>query len=104
MKVGGLMILLLPDMEICQCEICQGEQQREYRKKVGQSARYWTLEDFKETKKGNPTHRVNVGKKFMTTLLQKFKEKNELDYDIVQMDTIPHDKSCSIDFVIKKLK
>lgn len=103
-KIDGLMILLLPDMEICECNICQGEQQRTYREKIKQSARYWTLEDFEKTNKGNPTHRTNVGKKFMTDMLQKFKEKNELDYDMLQQDTIPHDKSCSIDFVIKKLK
>ena len=103
LKVDGLMILLLPDMEKCDCEICQSEDQKKLRAVQGMTARYWTLEDFNSTGKGNPTHKVNVGKKFITTLLQGFKEKNEMDYEILQMDTIPHNVSCSIDFVIKKL-
>jgi len=103
LKVGGLLISLLPDMEICNCELCQSEEQKEYRKNNKQSARYWTLEDYKETDKGNPAHKTNVGKKFMTDMLQKFKEKDQLNYEMIQMDTIPHNKGCSIDFVIKKL-
>jgi len=104
LKVNGLMILLLPDMEICDCEICKSGQQKEYREKQKMSARYWTLEDYKKTNKGNPTHRTNVGKKFMTDLLQNFREKDKIDYEILQEDTVPHDKGCSIDFVIKKIK
>jgi SAM-dependent methyltransferase len=102
-KKDGLMILLLPDMEICDCEICTSEARKEYMKKSKLSARYWTLEDRKKHKIGNPSHKTNVGKKFMTNMLQGLKEKGRLDYDILQMDTIPHDKDCSIDFVIKKL-
>lgn len=103
LKVGGVMILLLPDMEVCDCDICQSEEQRELRKKQGMSARYWTLDDYKKTGKGNPTHRTNVGKQFMTDMLQALREKDKIKYEVLQMDTIPHNKSCSIDFVIKKL-
>ena len=104
LKKGGLMILLLPDMEICDCDICNSEAQKEYRKKIGTTARYWTLEDHKKTKKGNPSHRTDVGKKFMTAMLEGMKEKSMLKCEVIQMDTIPHDKSCSVDIVIKKVK
>lgn len=103
LKVGGLMILFLPDMEPCDCKLCQSPEQKELRKAQGMSARYWTLEDYKNTGKGNPSHRTNVGKQFMTDMLQMFAEKNQIKYEILQMDTIPHNESCSIDFVIKKL-
>ncbi len=103
LKVDGLMILLLPDMEVCDCEVCNTEAQKEYRKTAGMSARYQTLEDHKKNNKGNPSHRTNVGKKFMTAMLEDMKEKSKLKCEILQMDTIPHDKSCSVDFVIKKM-
>ena len=103
-KYGGLMILLLPDMEICDCEICQSEDQKKLRVHQGMSARYWTLEDYKNTGRGNPSHKTNVGKKYIDKLLQSFKEKNIIDYKVLQQDTIPHNLSCSIDFVIQKLK
>lgn len=82
LKVGGLMLLLLPDMENCDCDSCKGDSRYS---KVGEG--------------GNPSHRTNVGKKFMTEMLEKLELKNE----ILQVDTIPHTDSCSIDFVIKKL-
>lgn len=102
LKKNGLMILLLPDMEICNCELCKSEDQQRLKINQGMSARYWTLEDYEKTGKGNPSHRTNVGKKFINDMLQKFKEKHELDYEIIQQDTIPHNVSCTIDFVIKK--
>ena len=86
LKKGGLMLLLLPDMENCKCDHCKGD------------SRYAKVEDG-----GNPSHRTNVGKKFMTDMLQSFMEKGDLKYEILQQDSIPHTKSCSIDFVIKKL-
>lgn len=104
LKLNGFMILLLPDMEVCDCDICKTTQQVNYRKSQGMSARYWTLEDHINNQKGNPSHKTNVGKKFMTLLLQNLKEKDKINYEIVQVDTIPHDKSCSVDLVIKKLK
>lgn len=103
-KINGLMILLLPDMEPCECELCKSEQQIEYRNHQGMSARYWTLEDYQKTGKGNPAHKTNVGKKFINVLLQDLKEHGDFDYQILQQDTIPHNVSCSVDFVIKKLK
>jgi len=103
LKKDGLMILLLPDMEVCNCDLCQLDQQKELREKQGMSARYWTLEDFNRHGKGNPAHKTNVGKKFMTDMLQALKEKDKINYKMIQMDTIPHNFSCSIDFVIQKL-
>jgi SAM-dependent methyltransferase len=98
-KPDGYMILLLPDMEKCDCEICKSEAVQEYRKKAGMSARYWTIEDYDQTGKGNPSHRTNVGKKYMHSLLSKI----GVNYEIAQVDTLPHDKTCTVDFVIKKI-
>ena len=88
-KKDGLMLLLLPDMEPCKCEHCKDKKNQ---------VRYPTVEMG-----GNPSHRTNVGKKFMTDMLQKFKEKSKINYEILQADSIPHNETCSIDFVIKKL-
>jgi predicted SAM-dependent methyltransferase len=79
-KVGGLILLLLPDMEICECQFCKG------------TTRYPTVEAG-----GNPSHRTNVGKRYITEMLRP------LDCKIEQIDTIPHNESCSIDFVIRKV-
>jgi len=92
LKTNGLMILLLPDMEICNCGFCKGK------------TRYPTIEDYEKTGKGNPSHRTNVGKKFIEGLLQDLKEHGVIDYNMLQCDTIPHNESCSIDFVIEKIK
>jgi hypothetical protein len=54
---------------------------------------YPTVEDG-----GNPSHRVNVGVPFINGILPKLKGLN-----LVQMDTIPHDKSCTLDVVFKKV-
>lgn len=86
LKTNGMMLLLLPDMENCDCEYCNGD------------SRYKKVEDG-----GNPSHRTNVGKKFMTDMLQGLKEKGKIDYEILQQDTIPHNESCSVDFVIRKI-
>ena len=37
-------------------------------------------------------------------LVATFDQKDLIKYEILQIDTIPHNVSCSIDFVIKKLK
>ena len=58
-----------------------------------QGGRYWTVEEG-----GNPSHRVNVGKPF----IDKIKERLS-NLEIVQVDTIPHDRSCTIDVVFKKI-
>lgn len=87
LKIGGYMLLLLPDMEKCDCQFCNGK------------TRYATIEDYKANGVGNPSHRTNVGKKYITSML----EKSGLSYKIEQIDTIPHYVSCSIDFVIKKV-
>jgi predicted SAM-dependent methyltransferase len=89
LKVGGKMLLLLPDMEKCECEFCNG--------KEGQ-VRYPTVEMG-----GNPSHRTNVGKKYINSLLQSFAEKGEIKYKMLQMDTIPHNETSSIDFAIEKI-
>ena len=77
LKKDGLMLLLLPDME---------------------NDRYPKVGDVK----GNPSHKTNVGKEFIHKMLQELKEKGKINYEIMQEDTIPHNESCSIDFVIKK--
>jgi len=78
-KPNGLMILLLPDM---------------------QSGRYPKCSD----PKGNPSHRTDTGKAFMEGMLQGLMERGKIKYKMEQIDTIPHDKSSSIDFVIRKIK
>lgn len=88
LKIDGLMLLLLPDMELCDCEFCKGK------------SRYPRVED----PNGNPSHRTNVGKKFMTEMLTSLKEKENIHYEVLQIDTIPHNATSSIDFVIKKIK
>lgn len=74
LKPNGLMLLLLPDME-------NGRYP-----KVGEPT-------------GNPAHRTNVGNDYIRRLLKDLNFKHEF----VQCDTLPHDKTCTIDFVIKKL-
>jgi predicted SAM-dependent methyltransferase len=78
LKVGGMMLLLLPDME-------NGRYP-----KVGEP-------------NGNPSHRSNVGKNYVLSMLDGFKKRGLLNYDMVQCDTIPHNTSSSIDFAIKRL-
>jgi SAM-dependent methyltransferase len=48
---------------------------------------------------GNPSHRVDVGAGFINENLPEL----EL-LELVQLDTIPHDKSCTIDVVMKRVK
>lgn len=73
LKIGGKMILMLPDME---------------------AGRYPKVED----PKGNPSHRTNVGKKYIIDMLDNL----DIEYDMKQCDTLDHKKTCSIDFVIEK--
>jgi predicted SAM-dependent methyltransferase len=77
LKLDGLMLLLLPDIEAGRY------------KKVGEPG-------------GNPSHKTNVGKNFMNNMLKTMKERGQLKYEMLQEDTIPHNECCSIDFVIKK--
>lgn len=91
-KVGGRLLLLLPDMEKCDCEHCKGK------------SRYASVEDYQRTGVGNPSHRTNVGKKYITTILTDLKNCGKLNYKIDQIDTIPHNESCSFDVAIVKLK
>jgi predicted SAM-dependent methyltransferase len=76
LKPNGLMLLLLPDME---------------------GGRYPKVEQG-----GNPSHRVNTGKNFILTMLETLKDKDMIEYEVLQCDTIPHNESSSIDFVIRK--
>lgn len=55
--------------------------------------RYSTVEEG-----GNPSHRVNVGVQFIMGIVPKLK-----GLKLVQIDTIPHDKSCTLDVVFKKV-
>lgn len=77
LKVGGLMLLLLPDM---------------------QGGRYPTVEQG-----GNPSHRTNVGKEYIHGMLEKLAGLERIKYRILQEDTVSHNESSSIDFVIQKL-
>lgn len=77
LKPDGFMILLLPDME---------------------GGRYAKVGE----PNGNPSHRSNVGKNFMLNVLEKLKAEKSIDYEVVQVDTIPHNVSCTVDIVIQK--
>lgn len=79
LKKGGIMILLLPDM---------------------QGGRYPKVGD----PLGNPSHKTDVGKEFMNNMLNTLKESGHIDYEMLQEDTFPHNETCTIDFVIKKEK
>lgn len=58
-----------------------------------QGGRYATVEEG-----GNPSHRVNVGKSFVENIASRLPLLK-----LVQIDTIPHDKSCTIDVVFQRL-
>lgn len=77
LKPDGLMLLLLPDME---------------------SGRYPKVDD----PRGNPSHRTNTGKEFIVSMLEGLRKDAKLEYQILQIDTIPHNESSSIDVVIQK--
>jgi len=72
LKSGGFLILILPDMEM---------------------GRYPKVEE-----EGNPSHRINVGKKFINHISTRLPM-----YELIQLDTIPHNKSCSIDAVFRRV-
>jgi predicted SAM-dependent methyltransferase len=86
-KPYGMMILLLPDMNNCNCVFCKGKSRYP---KVGEA-------------NGNPSHKTNITKKYIHDMLQSFAERNKIKYKILQEDTIPHNESCTIDFVIQKM-
>lgn len=75
LKIGGYIILLLPDM-------------------LG--GRYPTVEEG-----GNPSHKVNMGVAFFNSILGDLWAN---DLNIVQMDTIPHESGCSFDVVLRKIR
>ena len=78
LKPNGLMLLLLPDIE---------------------GGRYPKV----GAPNGNPSHRTNVGKDYIIAMLNSLQEKGLIGkYSILQCDTIPHNESNSIDFVIRK--
>jgi predicted SAM-dependent methyltransferase len=76
-KVDGLMILLLPDI---------------------QGGRYPKASD----PDGNPSHRTDVGRAYIEAMLKDMDEKGKIKYIMEQVDTIPRNESCSIDFVVRK--
>jgi predicted SAM-dependent methyltransferase len=100
LKPNGYMLLLLPDMEACSCEYCQSEPAQKARAKEKRSARYWTIEDYEQHHAGNPSHKTNVGKSYIIRMLDSL----DLKYKLIQCDTLPHDKTCTIDFVIQKIE
>lgn len=75
LKGRGYIVLLIPDMEGC---------------------RYPKVDD----PSGNPSHRVNVGKSFFEKISKSQQLENILK--IVQIDTIPHEKSCTMDVVFRR--
>lgn len=78
LKPNGFMILLLPDME---------------------NGRYPRCDD----PQGNPSHRTDVGLGFIKGMLKTLNHSMRILYNIVQADTIPHNESCTVDIVIRKL-
>lgn len=58
-----------------------------------QGGRYATVEDG-----GNPSHRVNVGRVFIGNIMSRLPLLK-----LVQIDTIPHEQSCTIDVVFERL-
>ena len=46
---------------------------------------------------GNPSHQVDVGKEFIESICEFLPKLN-----LVQLDTIPHNKGCTIDVVFRK--
>jgi predicted SAM-dependent methyltransferase len=74
LKKGGLMVLLLPDIE-------GGRYPR-----AGQPG-------------ANPSHHTDVGPAWLLAMLRK----SGLAHEIVQIDTVPHDSSCTFDAVIRRL-
>lgn len=87
LKVSGYMLLLLPDMANCDCQHCKGKSRYP---KVGEP-------------NSNPSHKTNITKKYINDMLNSFLERNKIKYKILQEDTIPHNESCSIDYVIQKM-
>ena len=77
LKPDGLMLLLLPDME---------------------TGRYPAVDD----PRGNPSHRTNTGKNFVLSMLETLRNEARIEYEVLQIDTIPHNESSSIDVVVKK--
>ncbi len=77
LKPDGLMLLLLPDME---------------------GGRYPKVNE----PNGNPSHRTDTGKNFIESMMESLRNAALLDYEILQIDTIPHNESSSIDVVIRK--
>jgi len=59
-----------------------------------QGGRYATVEEG-----GNPSHQVNVGKPFIQNIMTRLPLLK-----LVQIDTIPHDRSCTIDVVFQRLR
>lgn len=57
-----------------------------------QGGRYATVEEG-----GNPSHQVNVGRDFIVGILDFLP-----NLALVQLDSIPHDRSCSIDAVFRR--
>ena len=77
LKKGGVIVLLLPDMET---------------KRENGNTRYPRIEDG-----GNPSHKTNVGPIWFRAML----EKSGLDYEILQINTVAQHTS-SFDVVIKR--
>lgn len=73
LRPRGFIVLLVPDM---------------------QGGRYPKVDD----PSGNPSHRVDVGREFFENLAHSLLHVLE----IVQIDTIPHDRSCTMDVVFQR--
>lgn len=72
-KPEGFIVLLIPDMEGGRYP------------KVGEDC-------------GNPSHRIDVGKDFFMSIYSEIQDIAGL----VQIDTIPHDRSCTMDVVFRR--
>ena len=58
-----------------------------------------SIETGENLQADNPSHKIDVGVKFIRSILSELR-----NLKLVQIDTIPHEHSCTFDVVFKKLR
>lgn len=90
-KQGGVLVILVPDME--------GGRYPDWDEKFTEESEEVVSGKRKAGElKGNPSHRVTMG----ITLMNKLKDSCPFNLEVVQIDTLPHNQ-MTLDYVIKKL-